>query len=128
MKRYSEDPDKFSLLKSLDDFARTKGLCITDAGTSDQLLEILRASLQVHVRNTARLHGLHAQSMFAYTTAAMGACRLISEEDSGALFDLDGNLQRPDFRIITRDGVQMLVEVKNFHPKNALKKLRFDGE
>ena len=127
MKRYPEDPDQFSLLKLLDDFARTRGLSITDPATRDQLLEILRASLQGHVSNAARLHGLHAQSMFAYTAGAMGACQLIAEEDTGALFDLDGDLQRPDFRIITRDGLQMLIEVKNFHPKNPLGKLRLDG-
>ena len=127
MKRHPEDRDQFSLLKSLDDFARTRGLSITDPVTRDQLVEVLGASIQGNVSKASRLHGLHTQSMFAYMAAAMGACQLIGEEDSGALFDLNGDVQRPDFRVITRDGTQMLVEVKNFHPKNPLQKLRLDG-
>ena len=127
MKRHPEDRDQFSLLKSLDDFARKKGLSITDPATRDQLVEVLGTSIQDNVDKASRLHGLHAQSMFAYMAAAMGACQLIGEEDSGALFDRDGDLQRPDFRIITRDGMQMLVEVKNFHPKNPVDKLRLNG-
>ncbi|MEM8672050.1 MAG: hypothetical protein AAGG48_31325 [Planctomycetota bacterium] len=53
--------------------------------------------------------------MFAYVAAAMGACELISEEDAGSLFDDSGELIRPDFRIVTRDALSLLVEVKNFH-------------
>src|SRR5205809_169365 len=118
MKRHERDPLHFSLLKSLDEFARTKGKSILDPVTQDELFERLRASLHEHVHHNARLHGFRVESMFAYVAAAMGSCQLISEEDAGLFLEATGDLRRPDFRIITLDSSQMLVEVKNFHQKN----------
>ena len=57
--------------------------------------------------------------MFSYLAAALGNCALITEEDSGTFFDTIGTLTRPDFRLITRDNQQMLIEVKNHHEKNV---------
>lgn len=119
MKRHELDPLNMSLLKSLDEFARSNGLSITDIAAREGLLDAARDSLEQHVVHEARIHGFRVESMFAHVAAAMGETILVSEEDAGALFDETGTLKRPDFRVITRDGEQMLVEVKNFHPKGS---------
>lgn len=130
MKRHSPDPSHFALLKSLDDVARASGKSILDVATQEELLERLRESLREHVNHEARLHGIRVESIFAHLAAAMGSCRLISEEDSGIFFDTDGDLKRPDFRIVTLDSAKMLVEVKNFHQKQDPRKpfRRIKGE
>ena len=56
--------------------------------------------------------------MFAHLAAALGESQIINEEDSGVFFSIDGEIRRPDFRILTRSGDQFFVEVKNFHPTN----------
>ena len=127
MKRHKVDPGNFSLLTSLDEFARRNGGSINEESTHEQLIESLRLALEEHVNHKARIHGFRAQAMFAHVVAAMGSCALITEEDSGAFFDTGENLKRPDFRLITSDGKKMLVEVKNFHPNSAFKEYRLDG-
>lgn len=128
MKRHPLDPLNFSLLRPLDEFARSHGLSITDLAAREGLLASFRTSLEQHVSHEARLHGIRVESMFAYVVAAMGACDLISEEDAGTLFDDTGDLKRPDFRIITRDREHMLVEVKNFHQNSPRKPYRITGK
>lgn len=71
------------------------------------------------------MHGFRVQAMFAYVAAALGHCKLITEEDSGIFFDGVGDLRRPDFRVLIRDGSQFLVEVKSFREKNAWKPYSF---
>lgn len=66
--------------------------------------------------------------MFAYLAAALGNCKLISEEDAGIFFDGIGGLRRPDFRIVILDGSSFLVEVKNFHERNPHKPYTFKQE
>lgn len=122
MKRHPQDPLNFSLLRSLDEFAKKNGLSIQDVAAQEGLIESFRTSLQTHVSHAARIHGFRVESMFAHVVAAMGEVVQISEEDAGAFFDESGNLKRPDFRIITRAREQMLVEVKSFYQKSSPKK------
>jgi hypothetical protein len=54
--------------------------------------------------------------MFAYFAAALGGCKVITEEDSGEFFVSAPDLKRPDFRFVANDGHEYLIEVKNFNP------------
>ena len=119
MKRHDLDPLNFQLLKALDEFARGHGSDISDVATHEGLIDSFRESIKTHVNHPARVHGFRVEAMFAHVVAAMNSVSLISEEDSGVLFDSAGNVKRPDFRIITKDGEQMFVEVKNFHQKQS---------
>lgn len=109
----------------LDDFARVRNLSIADESTQAQLLDAISEAMRESRKNPIRLHGFRVQSMFAYLAAALGNSKIISEEDSGIFFDADGSLRQPDFRIVTLDGTQFLVEVKNFHKRNATKPYKF---
>lgn len=109
MKQHQLDPLHFSLIKSLDDFARKNGKCIRDNATQSELLKSMQLRLQEHLNHKARIHGFHVESMFAFVAATLGQCELISEEDSGTLYSRSGDLIRPDFRIVTQKADQFLL-------------------
>ena len=115
MKRHDTDHLQGACLRLLDDFARLRNLSIADVSTQSQLLDELGKTLHTHRTDPIRLHGFRVQAMFAYIAAALGGCKLITEEDSGIFFDAIGNLTRPDFRLITCENQQFFVEVKNHH-------------
>lgn len=125
MKRHDTNHLQGAGLRLLGEFARSRGLSLSDESTQDQLLSELKETLSHTRKNPIRLHGFRVQAMFSYLAAALGNCKIITEEDSGIFFDAVGSLTRPDFRVITRDGLQFLVEVKNHHQKNAPQPYRF---
>jgi len=119
MKRRDTNHTQGTSLRFLAEFARANGLSISEDSTQEQLLSVLKQTLCDTRENPIRLHGFRVQAMFSYLAAALGNCALITEEDSGTFFDAIGTLTRPDFRLITRDHQQMLIEVKNHHEKNV---------
>lgn len=119
MKRRDTNHTQGTSLRFLAEFARAHGLSINEDSTQEQLLSVLKQTLCDTRENPIRLHGFRVQAMFSYLAAALGNCALITEEDSGTFFDAIGPLTRPDFRLITHDHQQMLIEVKNHHEKNV---------
>ncbi|HEY9411213.1 MAG TPA: hypothetical protein VIP77_16660 [Jiangellaceae bacterium] len=59
--------------------------------------------------------------MFQSVIVALGSVALITMEDAGSFYyeDERGKLAQPDFRIVRRDGQQLLVEVKNVGPRKS---------
>jgi hypothetical protein len=121
MKRHFSDQKNFKLLRMLDDFAKSAGMSINDEMVLDKFIPRLSAAVKKHRENPIRVYGFRVESMFAHLVAALGKSQIITEEDSGAFFSSDENIRRPDFRIITTGGEQLLIEVKNFHPKDPMK-------
>ena len=119
MKRHFADENRFKLLQMLDDFARSEGLSINDENTVKRFTDHLLETVKKHRDNPALVHGFRIESMFAHIAAAMGECKLITEEDSGSFFSLNDNIRRPDFRVLTKGGKQYFIEVKNFHQKKS---------
>ena len=64
--------------------------------------------------------------MFAYVAASLGKCIIIKEEDGGLFLDGMGTLRRPDFRLVTSDNLEFLVEVKNFRARSLERPFRID--
>ena len=124
MRRQEPDASHSSLLRKLDTFARSRGVSLHEESTQDQLLGELRKALIQHRGNPIRLHGFRAESMFGHVAAALGKAQVITEEDAGIFFHDEPDMRRPDFRLSLRDGTQMLIEVKNFHPKSSSAKYR----
>lgn len=120
MKRHLSDKKFFKLLRMLDDFAQSKGMSINDEVLLDKFIHHLSEAVKKHRDNPIRVHGFRVESMFAHIVAALGKTQIITEEDSGAFFSSEENIRRPDFRLITTDGEQLLIEVKNFHQKDPL--------
>jgi hypothetical protein len=120
MKRHLSDEKYFKLLRMLDDFAKSEGISIKDELVLDKFIQHLSMAIQKHRDNPIRLFGFRVESMFAHIAAALGKSQILTEEDSGAFFSVEENIRRPDFRLITTDGEQLLIEVKNFHPKDPM--------
>jgi hypothetical protein len=107
----------------LDQCVQSVELGIADHKASDAFLKKLAAALQAHRKNPALVHGFRAQTMFAYMAAALGACKIITEEDSGEFYVASPDFKRPDFRILTNAGAELFVEVKNFHQTDPLTRI-----
>jgi len=97
-----------------DEFAREKGIAISNQDGGGQFIEQLAVALKTHRETPTVVHGFRIQTMFAYVAAALGGCRIITEEDAGDLFVESPNFKRPDFRMLTTAGREIFVEVKNF--------------
>ena len=119
MKRISRNPQKFELLRIVDTYARRRELDIRDGLNHELLLGELGRSLEENRNNDILIYGTRVAMMFAYVAAVLGMCRLIKEEDAGELFT-DLEIQVPDFRIVTSESHEILVEVKNFHSRDSL--------
>ena len=104
----------------LDDFAQSEGMSIQDEMVLEKFVQRLSEAVQKHRDNPIRVYGFRVESMFAHIAAALGRCQIITEEDSGAFFSCEEELRRPDFRLITTEGEQLLIEVKNFHQKDPM--------
>lgn len=120
MKRHFPDKKYFKLLRMLDDFAKSEGISINDEMVLDKFIKHLSDAIQRHRDNPIRIYGFRVESMFAHIAAALGKSQILTEEDSGAFFSIEENVRRPDFRLITTDGDQLFIEVKNFHPKDSM--------
>lgn len=60
------------------------------------------------------MHGIRAETLFRAMVVAIGVFELMTEEDAGDVYfhAAGGDIVPPDYRIVDRDGQQMLVEVK----------------
>lgn len=59
-----------------------------------------------------RVAGIRAESVFAAVLTGIGNVLLVKEEDHGDVFYKDDEVTVPDFRVVLKDGRQLLVEVK----------------
>jgi hypothetical protein len=115
MNRLSTDSKQFGALRMLDEFVQSHRLGLSDHAAESVFLKKLSTALREHRKNPALIHGFRAQTMFAYLAAALGGCKIITEEDSGEFYVADPEFKRPDFRILTHEGKDFLVEVKNYN-------------
>lgn len=120
MKRHLSDQEYFKLLRMLDEFAKSEGISIKDEMVLDKFIQRLSEAVKKHRDTPIRIYGFRVESMFAHIAAALGKAQIITEEDSGAFFSSGEDIRRPDFRLITTGGEQLLIEVKNFHQKDPM--------
>lgn len=120
MKRHKSDQGGFQLLRMLDDFARSEGFSINDEIVFQNFIDSLSSKVKQHRDNPIRVYGFRVEAMFAHVAAALGKSQLITEEDSGSFFSVVEKIRRPDFRLITKCGKQLLIEVKNYHQRNPV--------
>jgi hypothetical protein len=125
--RHARDPQHFELLRVLDEYARANGVSIDDDSTHDALISALSIALRQHRENPCRLYGFRAEAMFAHVAAALGHCDIVVEEDAGIHYDSNPQSIAPDFRVLTLEGEQFFVEVKNFHQREPMQGHKFKG-
>ncbi|PPJ36395.1 hypothetical protein C5E45_20310 [Nocardia nova] len=78
-------------------------------------------ALDTSLDNKRRLHGWRTQALFEAVVLALGSVKMIKREDTGGFHfdDANGEINPPDFRVVTAEGEQLLVEVKNVAPKDV---------
>lgn len=94
---------------------------LLDGATATQFGARMAAALAESLANSRRLHGRWAQDLFRAVLVSLDATRLIKDEDAGELYHEDGRpLRLPDYRVVTKAGEHLLVEVKNVGPNRML--------
>lgn len=88
--------------------------------SKNKFINIVNESLK-KTANPIFIHGKQTEKMFSYVVSCMPECVLIKQEDAGFLFSND-RIKIPDYRVLLKNKSQMLIEVKNHHTKNKLKK------
>jgi hypothetical protein len=119
MERLPRDPIRFDLIDAFAKFGEQEKLSLRDPAATNGFVDRVRLSVETSLQNEALLHGLRTQSMFEAMVASLGAAEIIKAEDAGAIFVANPRLKVPDFRLILKDGTQMLVEVKNLYQGNV---------
>jgi hypothetical protein len=122
LKRDREGLEPIRLFGSLSS-ADEAVLGLHDPARLDEFVVRVRESVTSSLQRAGRLHGLRTESLFKATTVALGGVRLLVDEDAGDVYfdDATGDITPPDFRLVDRDGEQLLVEVKAVPPERSLK-------
>jgi hypothetical protein len=95
-----------------------QGLKLSSVAPAEIAAQI--ASMFETARTPIRLHGTRVEEMFTYAIAAVGSVKAIKREETDDLVvAVPEPLVVPDFRVVLADGTDILVEVKNFHDKDA---------
>lgn len=114
MKRLRRDPLRFDVIDVFSEFGRQERVSVRDPAVVEGFVGRVRASVESAQADEALLHGRRTESMFAALAATLGTAEIIKQEDTGDVYASDDALKVPDFRLVLRDGIHMLVEVKNF--------------
>lgn len=127
MQRLPRNPLRFDPVELYSSVSRDLDYKIEADADHNDFLAKIGESLRASVKNPNILHGKRVEALFAHVAGALGRCKFIKQEDSGAMFSNGKNLQAPDYLLILNDGRRLMVEVKNFynsdpHDKFYLKK------
>ena len=91
--------------------ARKYDIKLHDSENGRKFLDVIGKSLG---RNNTpiMLHGFRTESMFCHVVESLGKCRVIKKEDAGEVIMHTDSAKVPDYRIVTHNDQQLLVEVK----------------
>lgn len=124
LRRLTRDPEGLESIKLFGAIPPAgTPMSLRDPARLDDFVDRVRASVTHSLQSDGRLHGLRVEALFKATIVALGKVRLLVEEDAGDVYfdDAEGIVVPPDFRVVDRDGAQLLIEVKAVPPKRALK-------
>jgi hypothetical protein len=115
-------------IEALNLFAQLPGgeqSLLLDEAAASEFGATVAAGLAESLADQRRLHGYQAQDLFRAVLISLDATTLIKDEDAGELYhDEDRPLHLPDFRVVTKVGEHLLVEVKNVAPNGMFKAQR----
>lgn len=126
MKRLDRAPERFDVLDLFARMARDGNLPFDEDSSQDEFARRVAASIGQARRSPTLLHGRRTQELFGYVAASLGSAKLIKSEDGGDIISDESELRVPDFRLVLRDGKQLLVEVKNCHSRSPRTAVRLD--
>jgi hypothetical protein len=122
MKRIPRNPIRFDLFGAFASHGQEEKLSLSDPKAAQGFVARVRASINESLQNNQFLHGMWTQSMFEAMVASLGNFQILKHEDAGEVYVADESLKVPDFRLILKDGQQLLIEVKNYFQGKQPKK------
>lgn len=117
MKKQKRNPEKFEAFDLFSAMSAKHGYKLNDPIAQNDFIEKIRQSLESSKSNNIVIHGKRTELLFAYIVRALGHVALLKQEDSGDIYYIDNEIIAPDYRLIFKDGSQLMVEVKNFRQK-----------
>ena len=132
MRKLRRNPAKFEMLDLYRAISSQEGYSLDDPEVERIFIERLNDEFSKAKRTPTVLYGLQTQAMFEYIAASLGKSVLIKSEDAGEIYTKEESIEVPDFRILTNEGIEILVEVKNhrqkkFEPFKFKRKSYFEG-
>lgn len=113
IKRIKRDPLRFDLVDLYDAVGRERKLNLNCAEDSSLFKNLINDSLDNSLTETM-IYGRRTEAMFSYVAASLGKCNIIKKEDSGEVLSSNPEIIVPDYKLVLKDGTQLLVEVKNY--------------
>lgn len=115
MKKLTRDAEKFDVIDLFSAMAAEHGYKLDDPTSQHDFIERIRNSFESNKNNDIAVYGKRVESLFAHVAGALGRSALLKQEDAGSLYYTGDEIIPPDYRLVLKDGEQLLIEVKNFH-------------
>jgi hypothetical protein len=112
MRKLERSDVGIEFVRLLAEHSKSKGIADYTEAAIIEFGDAVELSLKASAKADHRVRGLRAESLFVSVVAGIGKVRLIKAEDCGDLYFTGDDVGVPDFRIVTEDANQLLVEVK----------------
>lgn len=117
MKKIKRNPEKFESINLFASMAQQNNYKIGDNGSIENFALRVGKSVKENMTDIM-VHGNRTESMFSYMVSSLGEILIIKKEDAGDAFVVNENINIPDYRIVTKEKYQFLVEVKSYNSLN----------
>jgi hypothetical protein len=124
MKPLPRNPERFEVIDLYAAIGKSLNLRIGDRAHESLFLKTVGDSLRTASQDKNLLFGKRTEVMFRYVAARLGRCDLIKQEDAGHVLSHQ-RVVVPDYRVVTKDGADFLVEVKNCHKTHIVFKVGY---
>ena len=95
-------------------FGREQKISLRDPQSMAFFMSHVETTLTRAIESDILLHGQRTEKMFEALVVSLGQYKLLKAEDTGFVHP-NGEYIAPDFRVILRNGLQWLIEVKNIY-------------
>lgn len=113
----------FNLFAEFGKFGLTEKISIRDPNARLAFFAHVERSIDQALADQNLIHGQRAETMFGAMLVSLDEYALLKSEDSGTAYPSDKFIV-PDFRVVLKDGVQWLIEVKNVYIADASRQER----
>lgn len=113
-KKIKRNPEKFESINLFASMAQKNKYKIGDNESIENFTMRVGKSVKENLTDIM-VYGNVTESMFSYIVSSLGEILIIKKEDSGDAFVINENIKIPDYRIVTKNNYQFLVEVKSFN-------------
>lgn len=107
-------PKPFDLLAEFGKFGLDHKISLRDPTAGAAFVTHVENAVAQALEDPILLQGQRAEAMFEALVVSLGEFAVLKAEDAGRLFPAD-RFRAADFRVVLKDGVQWLVEVKNVY-------------